>query len=369
LDPFYDLPLCLKHQGFPRDNSDDEWDDHIQHQYGAAEPRIPRASYMNEDGALDLQAYLQETFDIGNGNHNAAMQDLPDAHFADGGGLEDFTDSEEKDFGGGPHPNVTPQRGKGQHVPDDDHDLLSSDDNEEVRNVEDNEYANMGAGQAMDDVYDRMQEIAAVPLFENSTLTSLSTTLLILNACRTHRCTSAFVSELFRLLHQSVLPQPNTLPVSKYEASLQLRRLGLLYCQYDVCPNNCMLFRGPVGWRLAACSTCASQYKRPGTTMIPHKVLRHFLVIPRLRRMFCSPAQASLMTWHAENRSTDGMVRHASDSRQWRHVDERWPGFGQEARDVRLGLAMDGINPFSEKCSTHSTWPILLLNYNLPPGL
>jgi hypothetical protein len=34
-----------------------------------------------------------------------------------------------------------------------------------------------------------------------------------------------------------------------------------------------------------------------------------------------------------------------------------------------LGLAIDGINPFTEKRSTWNTWPITLLNYNFPPWL
>ena len=27
---------------------------------------------------------------------------------------------------------------------------------------------------------------------------------------------------------------------------------------------------------------------------------------------------------------------------------------------------MDGVNPFSQQRSIHSTWPIILVNYNLP---
>jgi hypothetical protein len=30
---------------------------------------------------------------------------------------------------------------------------------------------------------------------------------------------------------------------------------------------------------------------------------------------------------------------------------------------------MDGMNPFSEKRSSWSTWPVLILNYNLLPWL
>ncbi|XP_074347090.1 uncharacterized protein LOC141685913 [Apium graveolens] len=35
-------------------------------------------------------------------------------------------------------------------------------------------------------------------------------------------------------------------------------------------------------------------------------------------------------------------MRHPSDSPSWRNVDCRWPEFGSEARNIRLGLAVDG---------------------------
>ncbi len=38
--------------------------------------------------------------------------------------------------------------------------------------------------------------------------------------------------------------------------------------------------------------------------------------------MYSTPGQASLMTWHVNNRSGDGMVHHATDSKQWRFIDE-----------------------------------------------
>jgi len=75
------------------------------------------------------------------------------------------------------------------------------------------------------------------------------------------------------------------------------------------------------------------------------------------------------MTWHINNRSGDGMVCHVVDFKQWHFIDEKWPDFASEPRNIHLGLATDGINPFAEKHSTWSTWPITLLNYNLPPWL
>ena len=50
-------------------------------------------------------------------------------------------------------------------------------------------------------------------------------------------------------------------------------------------------------------------------------------------------------------------------------MDARWPDFAKEPRNIRLALALDGINPFSNQSLSHSTWPVVLLNYNLSPWL
>jgi hypothetical protein len=36
---------------------------------------------------------------------------------------------------------------------------------------------------------------------------------------------------------------------------------------------------------------------------------------------------------------------------------------------VQLAFAIDNVSPFKKKQSTWSTWPIVLLNYNMPPWL
>ncbi len=85
--------------------------------------------------------------------------------------------------------------------------------------------------------------------------------------------------------------------------------------------------------------------------------------------MYQAAGTFELMTWHSQNRSMDGKVRHVLDSRAWEHIDAPFPDFANEARNVRLGLATDGRNPFGEKNNTWSTWLVLVLNYNLPPWL
>ena len=43
-----------------------------------------------------------------------------------------------------------------------------------------------------------------------------------------------------------------------------------------------------------------------------------------------------------------------------------YPDFGGDPRNLRLGLALDGMNPFGSLSTNHSSWPILLMIYNLP---
>ena len=58
------------------------------------------------------------------------------------------------------------------------------------------------------------------------------------------------------------------------------------------------------------------------------------------------------------------------DSKAWKHIDFVNPGFALEERNTQLGLALEGVNLFSNQSLSHSSWPVVLvLNYNLPPWL
>jgi hypothetical protein len=94
-------------------------------------------------------------------------------------------------------------------------------------------------------------------------------------------------------------------------------------------------------------------------------------VIDRLRAQFGNPEDAKLMSWHASADCTkdDGKLRHPFDGNQWKEFDKAFPEFGKEPRNIRFALSTDGMNPFGELSSSHSTWPVILPIYNLPPHL
>ena len=220
-----------------------------------------------------------------------------------------------------------------------------------------------------------MDMAATLPLYEGSSLSMLCATLLIVNCCKTHGVSNMFMNELLMLLSMSILLVGNCMPKTEYEASKILRRLGLAYNMIHACPNGCCLFKGDLE-NDEKCPVCeAERYRMCGRSRVPSLILRHFPLISQLQRMFSSKKLSKLNVWHHFHKSEDGQMRHTADSPQWNFVHtELEPevgvdAFGRDPRDLHLGLALDGMNPYSEKCSTQSLTPVIVFNYNLPPWL
>ncbi|XP_006601656.1 uncharacterized protein [Glycine max] len=112
------------------------------------------------------------------------------------------------------------------------------------------------------------------------------------------------------------------------------------------------------------CSDDASIYND-----CPSKVCWYLPVIARFKQLFANVEDAKNLTWHANGRIKDGLLRHPVDSPQWKTIDQLYPEFGQDPTNLRVGLASDGMNPFGNLSCNHSLWPILLIIYNLPPWL
>ena len=127
----------------------------------------------------------------------------------------------------------------------------------------------------------------------------------------------------------------------------------------NACPNDCCLFRGK--FEMAEkCSKCgASRWKVNKRTNrvqkgVPMKILLYFSPISRFRRMLKSPDLVKDLTWHYTHRSQDGKMRHPVDTLAWELIDNTWPSFSLEPRNLRLELAADGVNPFSNVSARYS---------------
>jgi hypothetical protein len=63
------------------------------------------------------------------------------------------------------------------------------------------------------------------------------------------------------------------------------------------------------------------------------------------------------------------VLRHLADGEAWKSFDLLHPEFSVDTRNVRLGLTLDGFNPFGNMSTSHSTWPMMLVPYNLSPWM
>jgi hypothetical protein len=86
--------------------------------------------------------------------------------------------------------------------------------------------------------------------------------------------------------------------------------------------------------------------------------------------LFLSKKIARHMRWHKGGvRENDQVMVHSSDSDTWKALDDFDVDFARDARNVCIGLAMDGFSPYNTSVMLYSCWPVFSISYNLPPFL
>ncbi|KAL6312664.1 hypothetical protein AAG906_018929 [Vitis piasezkii] len=113
----------------------------------------------------------------------------------------------------------------------------------------------------------------------------------------------------------------------------------MLYSKEHANANECVVC-GVSRWKSSDDHSTDEFTNSAKKKKIPAKVLRFFPLKPRLQRLYMSAKTASHMKWHVD-----------------------------EPRNVRLGLASDGFNPFGNMSISYSMWPVVLIPYNLPPWM
>ena len=224
-----------------------------------------------------------------------------------------------------------------------------------------------------------------VPLYPDCTkFSKLTAVFNLYNLKAKNGWSDKSFTALLRLLGD-MLPEKNVLPDSTYYTKKLLCPLNMEVERIHACPNDCILYRKEHS-NLNKCPTCnASRYKfsddddDEGDTVpnsnekkkkkkkSPAKVIWYLPIIPRFRRLFMNPKDAKLLRWHEDSRKKDNKLRHPADGPEWRNINRKFPFFEDEPGNLRLGLCTDGMYPYGNMSSRHSTWPVMLCVYNLPP--
>ncbi|KAA0043052.1 transposase [Cucumis melo var. makuwa] len=221
--------------------------------------------------------------------------------------------------------------------------------------------------------FEKLLNDAEKPLYEGcKKFTKLSTLVKLYNLKVRHVWSNISFSELLKAL-KDILPSPNDLPTSMYEAKKMLGALEMEYEKIHACPNDCCLYRKEYA-NAIVCPECGESRWKYGKDAnkkkkIPAKIMWYFPPIPRFQWMFRSVECAKNFTWHATKREIDDKLRHPADSPAWKLVNTMWPNFSSEPRNLCLALSADGINPYSDMSSKYSCWPVVMVIYNIPPWL
>ncbi|XP_074323736.1 uncharacterized protein LOC141660647 [Apium graveolens] len=180
----------------------------------------------------------------------------------------------------------------------------------------------------VDDKYDTLFKSLHQPLYGNcKDFLLLSTMVKLMNIKVLNKLTDKAFDDILKLLRE-ILPDGNHCPENYQQTRKLLCEVGLGYEQIDVCQYDCVIFYGENANSLA-CPVCKSiRYVR---NKIPHKRLRWFPIKDRLKRLFSSKR-----------------------GKAWKHFDSVYLNFALDSRTVRMGLASDGFNPFSNMTSTYS---------------
>lgn len=144
----------------------------------------------------------------------------------------------------------------------------------------------------------------------------------------------------------------------------------------DRCSKGCCCFTGKFR-DLNACPYCSEpRFSSPG---VPRKKFQFLSIKPLLEAMFRDKSVTKLMgyrheyTMNQHNKNTIGDVFDGSIYKNLCNqnvvVDgQRLPHkYFSDRRDVALGLSLDGCTIFNRR--KHSAWPVILINFNLPPKI
>lgn len=210
------------------------------------------------------------------------------------------------------------------------------------------------------------EAIADSPLLHSSlTVTLFETLVHLFDWFSSHPSLSKEAFSKNLQLWHSILPEGNLLPTSYQKAYKSIRPYLDPEIIFDVCPNDCILFRG--GYKdSVTCPKCNEKRFKAGN--IPKRTFHYLPLGPRLVRNYGTRDISYLLQSHGGENCILGNERMSDihDSPKWKEAFSAKGSFKGDPRGVGLSLCLDGLNPWSKNKAKYSMWPIVLGQLNLP---
>ncbi|CEL56160.1 hypothetical protein RSOLAG1IB_07613 [Rhizoctonia solani AG-1 IB] len=161
------------------------------------------------------------------------------------------------------------------------------------------------------------------------------------------------------------------LPSVKKLRSLARVWSGYVPQRFDCCINSCVLFTGYLS-AAEKCPIChADRFTWNGVGV---NTFTYLPAIPQLRALFSCSEMVKKMCYRHDYKNPNNSISDIFDSSHYKKLchtkviiegEEQPFYFFQDKHEIALGLVTDGMCPFKRR--KNSCWPIILVNYNLPP--
>lgn len=179
-----------------------------------------------------------------------------------------------------------------------------------------------------------------------------------------HGMSKGAVSDVLQS-HKATLPKPNQLPGSFQEAKRLIKHLLIPLSKYEVCINDCVIFRDK-HLDLDQCPSCGEPRRLNGCI---RKSFTYMPSGPRLARWFGTSNLCQLL--FADKISINGTLTDFTDGDLYKTWFREGGVFEnmKEEHCVPLSLFADGVNPYKHQSAQKSMWPVMLTWINLPRNI
>jgi hypothetical protein len=175
-----------------------------------------------------------------------------------------------------------------------------------------------------------------------------------------------------------LIPAKHNMPKDLYQSKKIVSDLRLNYEKIDACEKNYMLFwkehKDDTEYMHCGRSRYVKVINKDGTSVTTKVAVKQHCYIPitpNLKQLFLCEEMAQQMRCHKEviRDSEDvDIMSHPTDAEVWHALDRFDPEFTRDPRSVRLGLSMDGFQPYSSNSIAYPRWLVFVMPYNLSPN-
>ncbi|XP_066924630.1 uncharacterized protein [Clytia hemisphaerica] len=149
------------------------------------------------------------------------------------------------------------------------------------------------------------------------------------------------------------------MPGSFMEARSLLKPFLVPLEKYDVCVNDCVIFRNEYSFS-QECPVCEEKRYEDGK---PRRTFTYFPLGPRLARI----AGSNILEKPEECRGTDDeWIKDIHDTIKWKEWHSQ-DGMLHGKIGIATSFCTDGVNPLKSNNRSYSMWPLMLQILNWPP--